>query len=641
MRSLVIAFAGLLALSPAWAADAAQGSKLDAVLEARAETCSGTSRVIIQTRDGRALDQAIVALGGTPGRRLPSLGAQAAEISDCRLRALAAHSAVVRISHDRPVVATMERTGGTIGAAWVRQSLGYTGAGVGVAIVDSGVTSWHDDLAGSTGSRVVRFVDFVRGYAAPYDDFGHGTHVAGIIAGNGYDSGGARMGVAPNAHLIVLKVLDGAGRGYLSDVIAAIDYAIANRATYQIRVINLSVAAGVYESYRTDPLALAAKRAVEAGLVVVTAAGNLGRNSEGAPQYGGITAPGNAPWVITVGASSHMGTVDRSDDTVTAFSSRGPTAFDYLAKPDLVAPGVGIESLTEPSSALYATYPQWLLPGTVPTWYKPYMALAGTSMAAPVVAGTVALMLEANPALTPNAVKAILQYTAQRYPAYTGLVQGAGFVNARGAVHLAELFAGKPETPEAQADEATWSRQIIWGNHRLGGGMILPTANAWGENIVWGSALTPEGDNIVWGTLCSDSTCDNIVWGTSDPSADNIVWGTSRVEDNIVWGSGTDENIVWGTECGGADCENIVWGSACDADGCENIVWGTAQPGDNIVWGSSGLVDNIVWGTSGGADNIVWGSLVAADNVVWTPVTSTTTTTTSKSSGGSTKKRSK
>ncbi len=636
MRRFLVLAAGVLVAIPAWAAGSGQAAaKLDSVLQARAATCPGSSRVLVLTRDGRALDSTIAALGGTPGRRFVSLGAQSAEVPDCRLASLAAHPEVVRVVHDRPVVATMERTGATVKASWVRQSLGYTGAGIGVAIVDSGVSSWHDDLLGPSGSRVVRFVDFVNGYSGPYDDFGHGSHVAGIIAGNGYDSSGARMGIAPNAHLVVLKVLDGAGRGYLSNVIAAIDYAIANRAAYNIRVLNLSVAAGVYESYWTDPLTLAAKRAVEAGLVVVTAAGNLGRNASGAPQYGGITAPGNAPWVITVGASSHMGTADRADDVVAGFSSRGPTHLDYLAKPDLVAPGVGIESLTDPSAALYAAYPQWLLSGTVLTWYKPYMALAGTSMAAPVVAGTVALMLEANPALTPNAVKAILQYTAEVNPAYNALVQGAGFLNARGAVHLAELFAGKPETAEAEADAATWSRHLIWGNHRIGGGTILPAANAWGENIVWGSALTPDGENIVWGSLCRDSACDNIVWGTSDPGADNIVWGTSVDGENIVWGSGTDENIVWGTECGGADCENIVWGSACDAEGCDNIVWGTAEPGDNIVWGSSGIVDNIVWGTSGGADNIVWGSLVPSDNVVWTPTSPTTT------GGSSSKKRSK
>src|SRR5439155_2977913 len=121
--------------------------------------------------------------------------------------------------------------------------------------------------------------------------------------------------------------------------------------------------------------------------------------------YGGITAPGNAPWVLTVGASSHMGTVDRADDTIAAFSSRGPSAIDFAAKPDLVAPGVGIESLSNEFSAFYTTHAAYLLPGTAPTTYLPYLSLSGTSMSAPVAAGTVALMLQANPSLTPNQVK--------------------------------------------------------------------------------------------------------------------------------------------------------------------------------------------------------------------------------------------
>src|SRR5207237_5589922 len=186
-----------------------------------------------------------------------------------------------------------------------------------------------------------------------YDDYGHGTHVAGIIAGNGFDSGGARSGIAPAARLVVIKALDGSGQGRISNVIAAFDYVVGHQRDLNIRVVNLSVAAGVYESYYSDPLTLAAKRAVDRGIVVVAAAGNAGRNRNGGTQYGAITAPGNAPWVLTVGASSTMGTIDRGDDTIAAFSSRGPTAVDRAAKPDVVAPGVGTESLSNPASSMY------------------------------------------------------------------------------------------------------------------------------------------------------------------------------------------------------------------------------------------------------------------------------------------------
>src|SRR5262249_5978197 len=189
------------------------------------------------------------------------------------------------------------------------------GSGVGVALIDSGVTPWHDDLArnvsngrGPIGQRVMEFVDFVDGAAQPHDDFGHGTHVAGIIGGSGWDASGQYAGVAPGADLLVLRVLNGQGQGSVSDVIRAIDYAVANRARFHLRVINLSIGAAVLESYDTDPLTLAAKRAVDAGLVVVTAAGNLGKDANGNVQFGGITGPGKAPWVITVGADNDPGT---------------------------------------------------------------------------------------------------------------------------------------------------------------------------------------------------------------------------------------------------------------------------------------------------------------------------------------------
>ena len=165
------------------------------------------------------------------------------------------------------------------------------------------------------------------------------------------------------ANIVSLKVLDDHGGGYISNVIAALDWASTNKTTYNIRVINLSVGAAVTESYMTDPLTLAAKRAVDAGIVVVTAAGNLGKNADGQTQYGAITAPGNAPWVLTVGAYSHEGTIDRSDDKMGGYSSRGPTAVDFGAKPDVVATGTGIVSLSAPGSPFYTTKAAYLLAG--------------------------------------------------------------------------------------------------------------------------------------------------------------------------------------------------------------------------------------------------------------------------------------
>ncbi|MGE5815427.1 MAG: S8 family serine peptidase, partial [Acidobacteriota bacterium] len=200
-----------------------------------------------------------------------------------------------------------------------------------------------------------------------------------------------------------------------------------------IRVMNVSVAAEPTESYMTDPLTLAAKRAVDAGIVVVAAAGNLGKDAVGRPLYGRITAPGNAPWVLTVGAS----TTRNGEEVVASFSSRGPTRFDFASKPDMVAPGVGLVSLSEPGSFLYQKRPYSRRWGPLDTAAPPYFTMSGTSMAAPVVSGTIALMVQANPGLTPGAVKGILEYTAEWHQGWSRLEQGAGFLNARNAVTLA------------------------------------------------------------------------------------------------------------------------------------------------------------------------------------------------------------
>ena len=519
MLRRILVFIALLAVArtPAFGAGRPGIQALDGALRERALAGQGYSRVIIETTDGGPADPVIQTVGGMPGRRLPLVRGQAALVPNSSLESLASRPGIASVRLDRRVTGTLERTSATIGATWVRDNLGLDGAGVGVAIIDSGVAAWHDDLG---SDRVVHFADFVEFQSAPYDDYGHGTHVAGIIAGSGYDSNGARKGIAPAANLVVLKVLDGSGYGYISNVIAALDYAVENRRRFNIRVINLSVAAGVYESYNTDPLALAAKRAVQAGIVVVTAAGNLGRDLDGQPQYGGITAPGNAPWVLTVGASSHNGTIDRSDDVVAPFSSRGPTSIDAAAKPDIVAPGVGIESLADPGTTLYNAHPAMRLWGSVQTASEPYLSLSGTSMAAPVVTGTIALMMQANPSLTPNLVKAILQYTAEHKPNYDDLTQGAGFLNARGAVQLARNFA-EGDPPSANAvdtggDPVEWNRHINWGNRRIGGGVIRPAANAWGTDVTWGSDTTDAGDLVVWGTACqSADECDTPAWGAA------------------------------------------------------------------------------------------------------------------------------
>src|SRR5262245_32037938 len=492
--------------------------KLDRQLNDRSWSGGGTSRVIVVLKPGVDASNELKKNGGKLGRRLESLNGQVVELPNRLICKLADNPMVASIHWDRPIGGEMNYAAVTVGARAVQQNLGFDGRGVGVAVIDSGISNWHDDL-GYQGSsslvqmknsqRVPAFVDFVSGRTSSYDDNGHGTHVAGIIAGNGKDSGGARAGIAPAAHIVSLKVLDANGGGVISNVIAALDWAVSHKAQYNIRVINLSVGAPVTESYRTDLLCLAAKRAVDAGIVVVAAAGNLGRNAAGQTQFGGITAPGNAPWVLTVGASSHNGTVDRSDDTIATFSSRGPSAIDFEGKPDIVAPGVGIVSLSDPGGLMYVQKAAYLVKGTLLSLLgqKPYLSLSGTSMASPVVAGSAALMIQANPKLTPNLVKAILEYTAQVKPGVSALAQGTGFLNTKGAVELARFFY-TAQPGQFIPNRLVWSRKFHWGNHTVKGGVIKPNAPAWKVGLTWGAAREADGDNIVWGTRCGDA-CDN------------------------------------------------------------------------------------------------------------------------------------
>jgi hypothetical protein len=349
-------------------------------------------------------------------------------------------------------------------------------------------------------------------------------------------------------------------------------------------------------------------------LVVVAAAGNGGKDRFGHSRYSSITAPGNAPWVLTVGASSHMGTVDRSDDTVASFSSRGPTAFDFASKPDMLAPGVGIESLSAPGSYLYTSKPQYLLGGTVANPALPYLSLTGTSQAAPVVSGTVALMLEANPSLEPNTVKAILQYTAQARTDYDALTQGAGFINARGAIELARYLSAPAEDYPATPN---WNAFIIWGNQRIHDGRLTSAASAWARNVTWGAVKDGQGTNVEWGVLCTGASCELPESWTP--------WKASCADPAcaiVTWGGGRSENVVFGVNCGGADCtitnadELSLWVVTAASEG-DTVVWGTGEDGDTVVWGTAEDGDTVVWGTASDGDTVVWGTVSDGDTVVW------------------------
>ena len=255
-----------------------------------------------------------------------------------QLDALSKDTSVDHLSGDlRIQSSTLEVTAEAIGAdqLWASRGIGITGKNITVAVIDSGIDTAHAALA----NRVVHTEDFTGGDGR--DVFGHGTHLAGIIAGQTVRTADGRefRGIASGAYLVNLRVLDANGAGYASDVIAAIEWAIDHRQEYNIRVINLSLGGPVLQPYRDDPLCEAVERAVDAGIVVVAAAGNYGKGTDGSLVMGMITSPGNDPKALTVGALDAHETGKRSDDTLATYSSRGPTRYDLVLKPDLAAPG--------------------------------------------------------------------------------------------------------------------------------------------------------------------------------------------------------------------------------------------------------------------------------------------------------------
>ena len=358
-------------------------------------------------------------LGGRLNHRLHSVKGIALTIPVNALPALEADPEVLSVSVDHPMKGLDDVSDVATGvpSAW---SAGYNGAGIGVAVIDSGINDSHPDLKDSTEShsRVVYRQDFTgtansNSSGAMYDLYGHGTHVAGIIGGNGYLSGGNYSGVAPGVNLLDLRALDLNGAGTDSTVIAAIDEAITLKSAYNIRVINLSLGRGIFFSYTQDPLCQAVESAWKAGIVVVVAAGNYGRVSvNGSNGFGTITAPGNDPYRDYRGSDEEQRISSPAAETLASFSSKGPTTYDHVVKPDLVAPGNDIVSLSAPGATLEAAYPSELVNGN--DGNNDYFTLSGTSMATPVVAGSVALLLQQNSALTPDQVKARLMKTTYR-----------------------------------------------------------------------------------------------------------------------------------------------------------------------------------------------------------------------------------
>ena len=407
----------------------------------------------------------------------------------------------------------------------------WDGTDVNVAIIDSGVQAFHDMPIWSEWTFLDGANPAFNRSDFGVDPYGHGTHVAGLVANSGWQSGGLYRGVADGVGwLYSLRVLDDRGVGRTSDVIRAIEWVLANQRRAEVDIINLSLGHPILEPADRDPLVQAVEAAVRAGIVVVVSAGNYGYNrATGEIGYAGVTSPGNAPSAITVGAVDTFRTDTRLDDVVARYSSRGPTWYDGYAKPDIVAPGSSLTATTSYTSRILQENPQL----EVETEYigeTPHIKLSGTSMAAVVTTGVVAQMIHAqrktfgrHAALTPNAIKAMLHYTALDMGEDV-LTQGAGSLNGDGAVALAArldsttavgqwwLTQGVSETSTIDGTTHTWSQRLVWGDRLIWGNQeVYTNEEAWGLRIVWGDRLV-WGDRIIWGNV----TADRLIWGNLD-----------------------------------------------------------------------------------------------------------------------------
>ena len=538
-------------------------TNIDPELAARLASSDGAVDVIVVSTGMRDLPSSVDAVGGELITRYDHLPLAFARLDEAQALALAA-SGRVWLAPDREILGSSASAGvaltsdrdilrRAIGADQVHAGTAgvrATGNGVTIALVDSGVYAPFRDFP---TKAIAEYADFTgaKDSEARKDGYGHGTMVAGVLV-NGRSG---FTGIAPDARLISARVLDDSGTGTTSAAIAAIDWILDEG---EADVINISIGAAPSSSFTTDPLDVAVEAAVGRGMIVVAAAGNYGM-SDGATVYGGIVSPANDPLVITVGAADGGGTAARGDDTVASFSSRGPTLWDGLGKPDLIAPAKHLALPVGPSSTLYQEHREARLASWagVPVGGGSYLVASGTSFSAPMVAGTVALMLEANPDLSPTDAKAILELTSTDAGDGTLLGQGAGELNAVGAVRLAKywaLVASGAAVPVPTASDriegatAAWTTRVLWDGYAytdtdlsaLNAGGILAVGDISGSGILWdGTPVQYIGVTVRGVTLLSPYTA---AWSTDATWGSGILWdGTVSLTSGRVW----SDPAVW------------------------------------------------------------------------------------------------
>ena len=364
------------------------------------------------------------------------------------------------------------------------------------------------------------------------EENGHGTHVASVAGNADYDVYGNVYGVAPNAALVGIKAFDAEGKATYADVIRGIDWALQVKDEINLRVLNMSFSGPARSYYWEDPLNLAVMKAWQAGIVVVASAGNSG------PTPMTIGVPGNVPYIITVGAMTDNYTEsDASDDKLATFSAAGPT-FEGFVKPEIVAPGGHLSGLMAFDTQIAQEHPEFHDGGR-------YFEMSGTSQAAAVVSGVVALMLSQEPTLTPDEVKCRLMDTAHAAfdtngeLAYSVFQQGSGLVNAAGAL---------ASTASACANQALDIAQDLNGDeHFFGPANINSDGNFYveglGDEYIWRlNENNLDGDTLLWRMNFAENaqgwkniaSTDTLLW-RMNIETDTLLWRMSLESDTLLW----------------------------------------------------------------------------------------------------------
>ena len=524
---------------------------------------------IVQGKGSETLKTAVNSVGGSVSREFPIINAISAVLTPSQAEVIAQLDNV-RIQDDRSV-ATMSNGSGkkftidnyisTQVDADKLHDLGITGLGVTVAVLDSGTilggAHGRNLLRDSEGYfRVFTKYDAINGRKTRWlndDRNGHGTHVSGIIASSAKSDNGKFNGIAPDVYLLSVKAFDKNGQSSYSKVLDGLNWIYHNRHRYNIRVLNLSLGSEVRSNYWDDPINQAVMKLWDAGIVVITSAGNSGQNDMS------ITVPGNTPYIITVGAITDSYTpFDFSDDRVTTFSSTGPTVEGFV-KPEVVAYGGHIASKIDDRFAVGQFFEN--------RFGEQYQEISGTSQASAVVSGIAALMLQYNPSLSPDDVKCRIMSSARMASnnsgkmAFSPFEQGHGMVNAYDAVaskktgcanrglNIKDDLAGVTHYsgPARLKNDGTFA--IYLGNDT-----VLSEGNQWGD-----SGVFSEGNQ--WGD--SHMFSEGNQWGDSGIFAEGNQWGDSGVfSEGNQWGDSHmfSEGNQWGDS--GIFAEGNQWGDS-------------------------------------------------------------------------------